>query len=157
MQDWLLIYIYIYIYECVYYFYSNYSFKKKKKEIIMIIKTHNKLILNMYNLFSKFFIVYNLFSLKIKQFQKVISINLFSQIYNLLFLIFLLIFFFFWNGPYSSNYWYYVLYFLVSFGTIKIFLFQSYYSNSHFLKEIIMIIPKLIVETIFAQGQEVQL
>ena len=28
--------------------------------------------------------------------------------------------------------------FLVSFGTIKIFKFQSYYSNSHFLNEIIM-------------------
>ena len=29
--------------------------------------------------------------------------------------------------------------FLVSFGTIKIFEFQSYYSNFHSLKEIIMI------------------
>ena len=29
--------------------------------------------------------------------------------------------------------------FRISFDTIKIFKFQSYYSNSHFLKEIIMI------------------
>ena len=29
--------------------------------------------------------------------------------------------------------------FLISFGTIKIFKFQNYYSNSHSLKEIIMI------------------
>ena len=29
--------------------------------------------------------------------------------------------------------------FLVSFGTTKIFKFQNYYSNSHFLKEIITI------------------
>ena len=36
----------------------------------------------------------------------------------------------FWNGPYSSNYYYYALYFLISLGTIKIFKFQSYYSNS---------------------------
>ena len=39
-----------------------------------------------------------------------------------------------------SNYFYYALYFfLISFGTIKIFKFQSYYSNSHSLKENIMI------------------
>ena len=29
--------------------------------------------------------------------------------------------------------------FIISFGTIKIFKFQSYYSNSHSLQEIIMI------------------
>ena len=61
------IYIYIYIYVCVcvcvcvcmymYNFYLNKLFKFFiiLKEIIMIFKTHNKLILNMYNLFSKFY------------------------------------------------------------------------------------------------------
>ena len=38
--------------------------------------------------------------------------------------------------------------FLISFGTIKIFKFQSYYSNSHFLKEIIMIIKTYYITTI---------
>ena len=38
--------------------------------------------------------------------------------------------------------------FLISFGTIKIFKFQSYYSNSHFLKEIIMIIKTYCITTI---------
>ena len=78
----------------------------------MIIKTLNKLILNMYNL-SITFIVDNLFSLLIKQFQKVISIPLFLQIYNFIisFYDFLLILFFFLNVVYSSNYYFYALYF----------------------------------------------
>ena len=38
--------------------------------------------------------------------------------------------------------------FLISFGTIKIFKFQSYYSNSHFLKEIIMITKTYPIITI---------
>ena len=38
--------------------------------------------------------------------------------------------------------------FLISFGTIKIFKFQSYYSNSHFLKVIIMIIKTYYITTI---------
>ena len=38
--------------------------------------------------------------------------------------------------------------FLVSFGTIKIFKFQNYYSNSHSLKEIIMITKTYHVITI---------
>ena len=38
--------------------------------------------------------------------------------------------------------------FLISFGTIKIFKFQSYYSKSHFLKEIIMIIKTYYITTI---------
>ena len=38
--------------------------------------------------------------------------------------------------------------FLVSFGTIKIFNFQIYYSNSHSLKEIIMITKTYHIITI---------
>ena len=38
--------------------------------------------------------------------------------------------------------------FLISFVTIKIFKFQSYYSNSHFLKVIIMIIKTYYITTI---------
>ena len=38
--------------------------------------------------------------------------------------------------------------FLVSFGTIKIFKFQIYYSNSHSLKEIIMITKTYHIITI---------
>ena len=38
--------------------------------------------------------------------------------------------------------------FLVSFGTIKIFKFQSYYSNSHSLKEIIIITKTYHIITI---------
>ena len=38
--------------------------------------------------------------------------------------------------------------FKVSFGTIKIFKFQSYYLNSHSLKEIIMIIKTYHIITI---------
>ena len=42
----------------MYNFYSNKLFKLfiLLKEIIMIVKTHIKLILNMYNLFSKFYL-----------------------------------------------------------------------------------------------------
>ena len=45
------------IHVCMYNFYLNKLFKLfiLLKEIIMIIKTHVKLILNMYNLFSKFY------------------------------------------------------------------------------------------------------
>ena len=45
------------MYVCMYNFYLNKLFKLfiLLKEIIMIIKTHIKLILNMYNLFSKFY------------------------------------------------------------------------------------------------------
>ena len=45
------------MYVCMYNFYLNKLFKWLilLKEIIMIIKTHIKLILNMYNLFSKFY------------------------------------------------------------------------------------------------------
>ena len=45
------------MYVCMYNFYLNKLFKLfiLLKEIIMIIKTHVKLILNMYNLFSKFY------------------------------------------------------------------------------------------------------
>ena len=49
-----------------------YNFCLNKFVLNMIIKTHNKLVLNMYKLFSK---------LKIKQFQKVISTTPFLQIY----------------------------------------------------------------------------
>ena len=38
--------------------------------------------------------------------------------------------------------------FLISFGTTKIFKFQNYYSNSHFLKEIIMITKTYHIITI---------
>ena len=38
--------------------------------------------------------------------------------------------------------------FLISFGTIKIFKFQSYYSYSYFLKEIIMITKTYYIITI---------
>ena len=38
--------------------------------------------------------------------------------------------------------------FLISFGTIKIFKFQSYYSYSYFLKEIIMITKTYPIITI---------
>ena len=38
--------------------------------------------------------------------------------------------------------------FLISFGTIKIFKFQSHYSNSHSLKEIIMITKTYYIITI---------
>ena len=38
--------------------------------------------------------------------------------------------------------------FLISFGKIKIFKFQSFYSNSHSLKEIIMIIKTYCITTI---------
>ena len=38
--------------------------------------------------------------------------------------------------------------FLVSFGTIKIFKFLNYYSNSHFLKEIIMITKTYYIITV---------
>ena len=38
--------------------------------------------------------------------------------------------------------------YLISFGTTKIFKFQSYYSNSHSLKEIIMIIKTFHIITI---------
>ena len=55
----------------------------------MITKTHTKLILNMYTLFSKF---YCLFFLKIKHFQKIIFITLFLQIYNFFLLILLFLF-----------------------------------------------------------------
>ena len=54
----------------------------------------------------------------------------------------------FWNGPYSSNYYYYALYFPNFFGTTKIFKFQSYYLNSHSLKEIIMITKTYHIITI---------
>ena len=45
------------MYVCMYNFYLHKLFKLSilLKEIIMIIKTHTKLILNMYNLFSKFY------------------------------------------------------------------------------------------------------
>ena len=45
------------MYVCMYNFYLNKLFNLfiVLKEIIMIIKTHVKLILNMYNLFSKFY------------------------------------------------------------------------------------------------------
>ena len=43
-----------YMYVCMYNFYLNKLFILLK-EIIMIIKTHVKLILDMYNLFSKFY------------------------------------------------------------------------------------------------------
>ena len=91
----------------------------------MIIKTLNKLILNMYHL-SITFIVDNLFSLIIKQFQKVISIPLFLQIYNFIisFYDFLLILFFFFLIFYillTIIFMHYI--FLISFGTSKIFKF----------------------------------
>ena len=55
----------------------------------------------------------------------------------------------FWNGPYSSNYCYYALYFPnFFFGTTKIFKFQSYYLNSHPLKEIIIITKNYHIITI---------
>ena len=38
--------------------------------------------------------------------------------------------------------------FLISFGTIKIFKFQSYYSNFHSLKEVIMITKTYHIITI---------
>ena len=38
--------------------------------------------------------------------------------------------------------------FLVSFSTIKIFKFKSYYSNSHSLKEIILITKTYLIITI---------
>ena len=49
--------MYVCMYVCMYNFYLNKLFKLfiLLKEIIMIIKTHIKLILNMYNLFSKFY------------------------------------------------------------------------------------------------------
>ena len=45
------------MYVCMYNFYLNKLFKLfiLLKEIIMIIKTHSKLILNKYNLFYKFY------------------------------------------------------------------------------------------------------
>ena len=51
------IYIYIYMYVCMYNFYLNKLFKLfiLLKDIIVIIKTLIKLILNIYNLFSKFY------------------------------------------------------------------------------------------------------
>ena len=49
--------MYICMYVCMYKFYLNKSFKFLilLKEITVIIKTHNKLIMNIYNLFSKFY------------------------------------------------------------------------------------------------------
>ena len=60
----------------MYNFYLNKVFKFFifLKDIIMLMKTHNKLVLNL--------IVHNLLFLNIKQFQKVIYITLFLQIYN---------------------------------------------------------------------------
>ena len=93
--------------------------------------------------YSLNFIVDNLFSLKIKNFQKVIFITLFLQIYNY-------IFFFFFEMIHILQtivIMYYI--FLVSFGTIKIFKFQNYYSNSHSLKKIIMITKTYHIITIY--------
>ena len=47
-------YIHVCMYVCMYNFYLNKLFILLK-EIIMIIKTHIKIILNMYNLFSNFY------------------------------------------------------------------------------------------------------
>ena len=47
-------YEYAYIYVCMYILLLK--FFNPLKTIIMIIKTHNQLILNMYNLFSQFFL-----------------------------------------------------------------------------------------------------
>ena len=55
---YVCIYIYIYMYVCMYVCMYNFYLNKLfilLKEIIMIIKTHVKLILDMYNLFSKFY------------------------------------------------------------------------------------------------------
>ena len=104
---------YIYTYVCIYNFYLNKLFKFfiLLEDIIMIIKTFN----NFYwicIIYSLNFIVDNFFSLKIKQFQKVISITLFLQIYNfIMFFKFLVDIILLWNGAYSSNYCYYALYF----------------------------------------------
>ena len=49
-------YVHICMYVCMYNFYLNKLFILLK-EIIIIIKTHIRLILNMYNLFSKFYYI----------------------------------------------------------------------------------------------------
>ena len=136
--DYIFKQIYIHVCVCVCDFYLNklFTFFVFLKEIIMIIKTYNKLILNMYNLFSKFYFRY-FFFFKIKQFQKVIYITLFLQIYN--FWCFWLILFFYEIVHILLTIVIIHYIFLISFGTIKIFKFQSYYSNSHSLKEITMI------------------
>ena len=111
------------MYVCMYKFYLNKSFKFLilLKEIIVIIKTHNKLIMNIFYFLN--FIVDNLFSLKIKQFHKVIFITLFLQIYY--FLIFDVFdwYYSFTKWSYSSNYFFMHYIFVIYFSTIKIFKF----------------------------------
>ena len=57
INNYIHICMYVCMYVCMYNFYLNKLFELLilLKEIIMIIKTHIKLILNMYNLFSKFY------------------------------------------------------------------------------------------------------
>ena len=69
------------------------------------------------------FIVDNFFSLKIKQFIKVISISLFLQIYNFINFGIFEWYYSFLSGSYFSNYYYAALDFLISFGRNKIFKF----------------------------------
>ena len=53
-----------------------------------------------------------------------------------------------WNGCILLTIFIMHYIFLISFGTIKIFKFQSYYSYSYFLKEIIMITKTYYIITI---------